>query len=175
MFYEWTLNGVQEIDFVMVDTDGTEVTGLGSGFTLQLRKPGGSFTGSAGTKAEIGNGWYRYTNTAGEADTVGPVAIRVTGAGAVQQNLLAVVKSLQINAIEFTYTVTDGSNPIEGVEVWITTDAAGANTIWYGVTDASGIALDTNGEKPFLDPATYYFWCQRTGYSFTNPDLEVVS
>lgn len=82
-----------------------------------------------------------------------------------------------IGSIEFTYTVLDtGSNPIDGVQVWISTDIAGADVVWSGVTDAFGIARDTaNLQKPFLDPGTYYFWSQKSGYSFSNPDTEVVS
>ncbi|MDX1418095.1 MAG: hypothetical protein R3293_28090, partial [Candidatus Promineifilaceae bacterium] len=78
-------------------------------------------------------------------------------------------------AIEYTYTIDDGTNPIEGVEVWISTDSGGSNIVWSGVTDASGIARASNDEKPWLDAGTYYGWAQKTGYSFTNPDTLTVS
>lgn len=172
---EWTLNQQNQIVFVMVDNNNTEVSGLGSGFALQIAKAGGAFANGAGTKAEIGNGWYSYTATAGEADTVGPVAVKVTGAGAVQQNLEYVVKQRTINAIAFTYTVDDGSDGIPGATVWISTDSAGSNVIWEGTTDANGVARDVNDELPYLDPGTYYFWVQAEGYSFSNPDTETVS
>ena len=172
---EWIRSQANKITFVMIDSNGSEVSGLGTGFTLEVSKNGGVFAASAGTKAEIGDGWYSYTSTAGEADTTGPVAIKVTGSGAVQQNLEYVVKQRNASAIEFTYTVTDGADPIEGVDVWITTDLAGSNVIWNGVTNALGVALDTNSEKPFLDAGTYYFWSQKAGYSFSNPDTEAVS
>lgn len=172
----WEQSQQNLITFVMVDGNGTEVTGLGTGFTLQLAKNGGAFAGSAGTKAEMANGWYSYLSTAAEADAPGPISILVTGAGAVQQNLEYVVKARNINGIEFTYTVDDGSTAIEGAQVWISTDSAGNNVIWTGITDASGVARDAvNDERPFLDPGTYYFWVQKTGYSFNNPDQESVS
>lgn len=79
---------------------------------------------------------------------------------------------------EFTYTVTDSAtgNPVDGVEVWISTDLAGANIIWYGVTDAFGVARDVHGLLPTLDPGTYYFWKQLAGYiDDDNPDVENVS
>lgn len=79
---------VQKIMFVMIDSSGTEVTGLGTGFTLGISKAGAAFGASAGTKAEIGSGWYSYELTASETDTLGELAIKVTGSGAVQQNLL---------------------------------------------------------------------------------------
>lgn len=175
---EWMLNQANRIAFVMVDAAGTEVAGLGNGFTLEISKNGGAFNASAGAKAEIGNGWYTYLATAGEANTIGPVAIRVTGAGAVQQNLEYVVKQRTPGAIAFTYTVTNTATlaPIEGVEVWITTDIAGNNTIWNGHTDALGVARDDNGNLPYLDPGTYYFWKQLGAYLNNQvPDTEVVS
>ena len=171
----WVRNQVNQIVFVMVDANGTEVAGLGSGFTLQIAKANGAFANSAGTKAEIGNGFYAYTATAGEADTLGPVAITVTGSGAVQQNLEYVVQQRTINAVAFTYTVTVGGNPLAGATVWISTDSAGNNVIWQGTTDAFGVARDSSSLLPYLDPGTYYFWTQAEGYSFTNPDTEVVS
>lgn len=80
-------------------------------------------------------------------------------------------------AIEYTYTVTSSVTglPVEGVQVWISTDAAGANVIWNGDTDAFGIARDDVGGLPWLDAGTYYFWSQKAGYTFSNPDSEVVS
>lgn len=80
-------------------------------------------------------------------------------------------------AINFTYTVTSSTTglPIEGVEVWFSTDVAGANIVWKGDTDAFGIARDVNGALPALDAGTYYVWRQRAGYTFVDPDTEVVS
>lgn len=82
------INQAYAAEFVMLDTNGAAVTGLGTGFTVTVSKNGGAFGASAGTKAEIGSGWYSYTITAAEADTAGPLALTITGAGAVQQNLL---------------------------------------------------------------------------------------
>ena len=173
---DWTLGQSNLITFVMIDINGSEVAGLGTGFVLSLSKNGGAFSASAGTKAEISNGWYSYTSTAAESDTTGTVSIKVTGAGALQQNLEYVVKARNILGVDYTYTVDDGTDPIEGAQVWITLDIGGNNTAWTGVTDAFGVARDSiNGELPFLDPGTYYFWTQKTDYAFTNPDTEVVS
>ena len=174
---EWQLNQQNRITFVMVDAANSEVVGLGGGFALQLSKNGGGFAASAGTKTEIGNGWYSYLATAAEANTIGPVSIRVTGAGAVQQNLEYVVKQRNPGALAFTYTLTNSVSllPIEGAVVWITTDVAGVNVVWNGDTDAFGVARDDNGNLPYLDPGTYYFWRQHGDFTFVNPDTEVVS
>src|SRR3990172_4745656 len=175
--YDLVLGQSQEITFVMVDATSTEVAGLGATFTLEIRKVGGAFVGSAGTKAEISSGWYRYVLTASETDTIGPLSIRVNGAGCVQQNLEYVVKDRAISAIEFAYDVTDITNdqPIEGVQVWISRNTAGTSIIWSGDTDAFGVARDDNGNLPRLDPGTYYFFRQKAGYTFVDPDIEVVS
>jgi len=72
--------------------------------------------------------------------------------------------------IQHTYTITDSADgtPIDGVEVWVSTDAAGVNVIASGYTNSSGII------NFMLDAGTYYFWRKRSGYNFTNPDLETV-
>lgn len=161
----------------MVDAAGSEVAGIGDGnLTIELSKAGTAFAPGTGVDTEIGDGWYKYVGTAADANTLGPIAVKVTGAGAVQQNLEYVVSQRNAGAIEFTYTVLDTlANPIEGVQVWTSTDLAGSNIIWSGNTDTLGVARDVNLQKPWLDAGTYYFWSQKAGYSFTNPDVENVS
>ena len=65
----WELNQQNRITFVLVDAAYTEVTGLTNTFVLEVSKNAGAFVGSAGTKAEISDGWYTYLATVGEADT----------------------------------------------------------------------------------------------------------
>lgn len=177
MLAAWRLNQANRIVFVMVDSAGVEVAGLGTGFTLTISKNGAAFAASLGTKAEISGGWYTYLATAGEADTVGVVAVSVTGTGCVQQNLEYTVQQRNPNAIAFTYTVTNVSTgaPLEGVEVTITTDLAGNNVIFNGNTDTLGVLRDDEGRLPYLDPGVYFFWSQKASYSFSNPDTETVS
>ena len=69
----------------------------------------------------------------------------------------------------------NGVNPLDGVAVWVTTDAAGNNTIWVGLTDAFGVAREANGNLPLLDDGTYFVWSQKARYLFPNPDSETVS
>lgn len=77
--------------------------------------------------------------------------------------------------VEFTYTVIDtSSNPIAGASVWFCTTSARTSYVWFGVTDAFGVARDAAGAKPTLDAGTYYLLVRRPGYSFGN-DIEVVS
>jgi hypothetical protein len=171
----WKLSQQNLITFVLVDAAGSEVAGLGNGFTLQISKAGGAFVASAGTKAEIGSGWYSYRSTAAEANTVGPVAVKVTHGAIVQQNLEYVCETRTVFAIEFTYTVTDSvtGDPLDGVYVVFSTDSAGTNPVWAGHTDSFGVARDSNGELPRLDAGTYYVKSQKSGYQFPL-DTEVV-
>lgn len=176
----WELNQANSITFVMVDAMNAEVSGLGNTFTVEISKNGGPFIASAGVKSEIGSGWYHYVSTAGEANTVGTVSIKVTGAGCIQQNLEYVVFQRNAGCIEFTYTVTSSITglPLSGVEVWVSTDLASppADIVWYGYTDGFGVARDDHGHLPCLDIGTYYFWKHHVGFiDDDNPDTEVVS
>ena len=88
--------------------------------------------------------------------------------------------SPQAGALEITYTLRvddeDTGDLLEGADVWITTDEAGSIIIWRGVTDANGVLRETAGSsKPWLDAGTYYFWRQKSGYTFSNPDEETFS
>jgi len=73
-------------------------------------------------------------------------------------------------SLAWDYTITDGSSvPIPDVLVWITSDIGGSSVIARGITNASGVA------SFMLDPGTVYVWCYKYGWSFSNPDTEVVS
>lgn len=74
-------------------------------------------------------------------------------------------------AITFTYTVTSSvdSSPVADCTVWVTTDEAGTTIVASGITNASGEVVF------YLDADTYYFWSQKAGWDFTNPDTEVVA
>lgn len=174
----WKQNQPNTILFVLVDTSGNEVTGLSSTFVLRISKAGASFSASAGTKSEVGFGWYKYVSTVGESDTPGPVAIVVTGAGIVQQNLEYVVDTRVETAIAFPYTLTSaagGNPPVVGAQVLIYTDPAGTLFVWDGLTDLFGVARDSDGNLPKLEPGTYYFFSYKAGFNFPNPDTEIVS
>lgn len=81
----------------------------------------------------------------------------------------AFTSPLGTGAITYVYTLTDGLNPIENAQVWVSTDIAGSNVIASGYTSSLGTVTF------YLDAGTYYIWRQKNGYNFTNPDQEVVS
>jgi hypothetical protein len=60
--------------------------------------------------------------------------------------------------------------PIDGVSVWITSDAGGTDTI------AGALTSDASGEVTFLlDAGSWYVWRQLSGKNFTNPQVITVS
>lgn len=178
--YPWALNQENKIKFVMIDAAGIELTGLT--LTVQISKndagDADSFAASAGTWGEIGSGFYWYKSTAAEANTVGPLAVKVTAPGAIQQNLIYPVVTWASTAIERTYTVyePDGITPIDGVTIEIYNVASDAgNPTWLGRTNVLGVAVDDSGNKPRLISGTWYFYRRKGGYNFTNPDTETYS
>ncbi len=74
-------------------------------------------------------------------------------------------------ALSCTWTQKDdGDQPMDNVQVWITTDEAGTNVV------AGTLITDASGEVTFmLDAGTYYVWRERGGYNFTNPQTWTVS
>lgn len=165
----------QRKTFVMVDSNNDELTGLT--LTVALSKNGGAFAASSGSSGEIGSGWYFYDFTAAETDTPGDLAVKITAAGAAQQNLSFNVHSPVLAARYLTYTLTrsDNSDPIAGAQIQITSDSDGEQVIWVGTTDSLGVARDAYGQRPYLAPGTYFIFRFADGYAFSNPDTETFS
>ena len=84
---------------------------------------------------------------------------------------IAATTTLGRGNTEQTYTVNDADgNPLSGVSVDVrTANDASQTPIAEGTTD-------DNGQVTFyLDSSvTYYLWRQKAGYTFSNPDTEVV-
>jgi len=79
------------------------------------------------------------------------------------------VQTLGAGSISWEVTVNDGTDPLDGVDVWVTTDIAGLHIIARGLTDDNGLV------KFMLDAGNYYGWKQLAGYSFTNPEAFTVT
>lgn len=97
-----------------------------------------------------------------------------TDAGSFGKYLDAKISDTDIigsGALSCTWTQKDdGGNPMDNVQVWITTDEAGANVV------AGALLTDASGEATFmLDAGTYYVWREKGGYNFTNPQTWTVS
>ena len=91
----------------------------------------------------------------GDLDTILDTSGAVAGAG----------------AITFTYTLTNSEDdlPIADADFWVTSDLAGANVIASGKTHQYGKVTF------YLDAGTVYVWRQKSGWDFTNPDIEIVA
>lgn len=73
-------------------------------------------------------------------------------------------------SIEHTITVLSEGDPVDGAQVWVSTDEDGVNVI------AGALTTDAFGEAVFmLDAGDYYQWAQKTGVNFTNPTSFTVS
>lgn len=73
-------------------------------------------------------------------------------------------------AVTITVTRPDGTTPIEGAAVWVSTDAAGSNVV------AGTLSTDTLGRVTvYLDNGTYYVWRQATSWNLANPQAITVS
>jgi hypothetical protein len=73
-------------------------------------------------------------------------------------------------AISHEITIDDGTDPIDGAEVWISTDLAGNNVV------AGTLSTDALGNVTFLlDAGNYYAWVQASGFNFTNPTAFTVA
>lgn len=76
-----------------------------------------------------------------------------------------------IGSVTWQYTVTDSVTglPIDGVQCIVTSDILGQNTLASALTNVNGIATF------YLNTGTIYVWRVKAGYSFDNPDTEVVA
>lgn len=119
-----------------------------------------------------------YTYTYSGAASLNLIALfHTTDTSVDQQDLFAIdidswvaaSVSLGSGAVSWEVTVDDGTDPLDGVDVWVTTDLAGANVVARGQTD------DLGAVTFLLDAGDYYFWKQLAGYSFTNPELTTVA
>jgi len=133
------------------------------------------------TALELDEAVYRFTANAlelapvdGAAPTVAAIRAEID-ANSEKLALLDVAVStrttLGVGGTSFTYTLTSTTSglPILDADVWVTTDIAGQNVIARGSTDQ-------NGQITFLlNPGTLYFWRRKSGFTFTNPDVEVIS
>ncbi len=74
-------------------------------------------------------------------------------------------------SIEFTVTINDDmAAPLDGAEVWVSTDSAGTNVI------AGTLNTNASGQATFLlDAGDYFLWVVHSGYNRDNPTAITVS
>jgi hypothetical protein len=67
----------------MADVNNSASGKTGLTPVVRISKNGAAFGAGAGTVSELEGGFYAYTYGAGDVDTLGPLGIRATAAGAV--------------------------------------------------------------------------------------------
>jgi len=180
------------VKFIAYFTDeGTPSTGLSP--TVTIWQVGTGIVINAAAMTEIGGGAYYYDFTTYDAEQDyffrgdGGAGLadqdRYVGVSNVTGQLEDAIDDLTTAFQSFagligtgdtvwcyTLTETGSGDPISNADVWVTSDAAGTTVLAQNKTNASGVAyfmLDAG--------STAYVWRQKAGYTFANPDTEVVS
>lgn len=115
----------------------------------------------------IANGLNRIDDLA-LASTALSTAVWTNAKAAYLDAAISSRSTLGSGANSTTITITDGSNPLDGVNVWVSTDIGGTNVVANGFTNTSGNVTF------LLDAGTYYVWKQRANYQFSNPQTMTV-
>jgi hypothetical protein len=161
------------LTFPIFDADGDLVSGAAA-LDSEISKDGGTFTNCENEAIEIAtsSGVYYLDLKAVEmdADTVA-VIVKTSTAGAKAQTLVlypasAAGVTLQVGSVQKTVTINNqDGDPVPGAEVWLSTDAAGANIV------AGPRTTNDAGQVAFLIDlgVTYYAWCDSAEAEFTNP------
>jgi hypothetical protein len=169
----------QSITLLAIDTlTGTPKTGDAANLTAYVSKDDGTVTALADTtalqlNATNAKGLYSWSLT--QAETNGDKLVFSGKSTTLDVELVPEVvyptqSAVGNGGVSYTVTVTDGSFPLDGVAVWVTTDQSGNNSIAGPVyTNAMGQAVFT------LEPGSYYAFCQRSGVNFQNPQLITVA
>lgn len=145
----------------------------------------GAFINTVNTLNLVSNGFYYLTLDVTELANTGGLVIRYKSGGTLEAQMDGQVvafdpysgpwQTIGGTGVQFTYTVYDQTpgkpplTPLPNVNVWVTTDGAGANVVASGVSNQMGQITFQ------LIAGTYYFWQNRSGYNFTNPVQQVVS
>jgi len=151
-------------------------TGLAGAMVVKLSKAGTALTArnSATAITYDTDGCYLVPLDATDTNTLGPFTVSVSDAAThlpVIKEYIVGISTTGEGSTATVVTVVDGSsNPLDGAEVWVTTDLAGTNTV-AGTLVTSGSGTVTF----YLDAGTYYAWKQLSGYNFTNPETLTVS
>ena len=130
----------------------------------------GNYNGTTKVVTVCGDDWVDTPDTTSIYAMIpyGTTCTSCVGSYALTQIADAIAGS---GALSCTWTQKDdGDNPMDNVQVWISTDEAGNNVV------AGTLITDASGEVTFmLDAGTYYVWRERASYNFTNPQTWTVS
>jgi hypothetical protein len=169
----------QSITLLAIDTlTGTPKTGDAANLTAYVSKDDGAVAALGDTSALELNatnakGLYSWSLTQAETNAEKLVfsgKSTTLGIELVPEVVYPTQSAVGNGGTAYTVTVTDGTLPLDGVAVWVTTDEAGSNAI------AGPVYTNAMGQAVFaLEPGSYYAFCQRSGINFQNPRLITVA
>ncbi len=130
----------QALIFLMVDAADMTTPETGLSPTVTLSKNGGAFGAPAGAVTEIGSGWYKVAGNATDADTLGPLALHATAAGAaVTDAVFPVVAYNPLDGDDLGLTTIDTEiAAIKARTDALPTDPADASDIAASLTTITG-------------------------------------
>jgi hypothetical protein len=103
---------------------------------VTISKAGAAFAGAAGAVTEIGLGWYKFVFAAADLDTLGCLAVNVTGTGAD-----AIMTSHQVTLLDLN--VATVAPPTDGITAGtIAASAIGSSEIADGALTAAKFGSD---------------------------------
>ena len=130
----------------------------------------GSYNGTTKVVTICGEDWETIPDTTSVYAMIpyGTTCTSCVGAYALSQ---IAASSAGAGALSCTWTQKDDDeNPMDNVQIWVTTDEAGVNVI------AGTLLTNAHGKAIFmLDEGTYYVWREKGGKNFTNPQTWSVS
>lgn len=99
---------------LMVDS-ADHITGkTGLTLTITASKDGGAFASISPTVTERGNGWYSVALTASHTDTLGDLALHITGAAADPADMVLLVEARSVDDVLPTASYTAPDNATIG-------------------------------------------------------------
>jgi hypothetical protein len=91
MAYEILQSSAQSVLlFYMTDSVDHLSAKTGLTCTVTISKNGGAFATPSGAVSEVGNGWYKVAGNGSDTNTLGPIALRATAAGADNCDIIVV-------------------------------------------------------------------------------------
>lgn len=138
--------------FQMVSSSDHISAATGLSLTVTISKNGGSFASPSGAVTEIANGWYQVAGNATDANTLGPLCLHATGAGAdPTDSLFTVVAYNPFDAVRMGLTALPNANAAAsgGVPVLGTNATAISFTGGMVISNAVGdaLALSSSGSN----------------------------
>lgn len=100
---------------------------LGLSPSVTISKNGGTFAAPAGAVTEIGFGWYMVAADAANADTLGPILLHATGAGADPTDVVYNVTDALVNLGPIQTTTIIGN--IQGAVASVTNPVKCESTV----------------------------------------------